>query len=59
MRGHKICFYGEIWLRIPITRCYLELWFYSIYIVEVQVFGSGNKACCHKVYVNISKGALL
>ena len=26
MMGHKICFYGEIWLIIPVTLSYLEHW---------------------------------
>ena len=26
MMGHKKCFYGEIWVIIPLTPSYLERW---------------------------------
>ena len=31
MMGHKICFYGEIWLIIPVTPSYLEHCYYTVW----------------------------
>ena len=46
MVDHKICFYGEIWLFVPVTPSYLELCFVkSFWAMKVVKFEAVGKQC--------------